>query len=184
MYQPGQLIVYGAEGVCRVAAVGPLSMRDAQDGVNYYTLSPLYRSGTIYVPVDAALHTRPVMSREDAQRLIAHIPDVAPKLCESNNPRLLNEHYQALLKSDDCVDRVRLIRAVYAKGRAAAKLSAEALQRSWRTVWAGNIMTRNWSNRWPMRPDFPLSLLRSAESLLPVGAAWPTLCSAAAGRPV
>ena len=100
MYQPGQLIVYGAEGVCRVAAVGPLSMRDAQDGVNYYTLSPLYRSGTIYVPVDAALHTRPVMSREDAQRLIAHIPDVAPKLCESNNPRLLNEHYQALLKSD------------------------------------------------------------------------------------
>ena len=121
MYQPGQLIVYGAEGVCRVAAVGPLSMRDAQDGVNYYTLSPLYRSGTIYVPVDAALHTRPVMSREDAQRLIAHIPDVAPKLCESNNPRLLNEHYQALLKSDDCVDRVRLIRAVYAKGRAAAK---------------------------------------------------------------
>ena len=113
--------MYGAEGVCRVAAVGPLSMRDAQDGVNYYTLSPLYRSGTIYVPVDAALHTRPVMSREDAQRLIAHIPDVAPKLCESNNPRLLNEHYQALLKSDDCVDRVRLIRAVYAKGRAAAK---------------------------------------------------------------
>lgn len=45
MYQVGQLIVYGAEGVCRVEQIGPLDMRGAQQDVDYYTLSPLYRGG-------------------------------------------------------------------------------------------------------------------------------------------
>lgn len=119
MYQIGTLIVYGGEGVCRVEAIGPLEMSGVQKGREYYTLAPLYRSGTIFAPVDTSVYTRPIMTREQADALIDQIPEIPAEVYENSNPRLLNEHYQALLKSYDCVDLIRLIRAVYQKGRKA-----------------------------------------------------------------
>lgn len=121
MYQIGQLIVYGAEGVCRVEQVGPLDMRGAQRGVSYYTLSPLHREGRIFTPVDTTVHTRPVMTKEEAKALIRRMPTIPEEVFENSNPRLLSEHYQAMLRSYECVDLVRLIRAIYAKGRAVAE---------------------------------------------------------------
>ena len=117
MYQVGELIIYGPEGVCRVAEIGPLNMRGAQKGLDYYTLSPVYRDGKIFTPVDTTVYTRPVMTREEAEALIDRIPDIPEEIYENSNPRLLNEHYQAYLKSYDCMDLLRLIRAIYAKGR-------------------------------------------------------------------
>ena len=122
MYQVGELVVYGAEGVCRVAAIGPLEMRGAQKGTDYYTLTPLYGAGKIFIPVDTNVSIRPVMTREEAEELIDRIPEIPEEIYENNNLRLLNEHYQALLKSYDCVDLVRLIRAIYAKGRRGRRL--------------------------------------------------------------
>lgn len=122
MYQVGELVVYGAEGVCRVAAIGPLEMRGAQKGTDYYTLTPLYGTGKIFIPVDTNVSIRPVMTRAEAEALIDRIPEIPEEVYENNNPRLLNEHYQALLKSYDCVDLVRLIRAIYAKGQRGRRL--------------------------------------------------------------
>ena len=117
MYQIGQLIVYGGEGVCRVEAIGPLDIKGAQRGVDYYTLLPLYRSGTIFAPVDTTVFTRPVMTRKEAEELVDSIPDIPAEIYENSNPRLLNEHYQVYLKSYCYTDLVRLIRAIYAKRR-------------------------------------------------------------------
>ena len=121
MYHVGQMIVYGGEGVCRVERVGPLSMQGARQDVEYYTLSPLYREGKIFTPVDTQVRARPVMSRQEALDLIARIPQIPAQVYENNNPRLLTEHYQTFLKSDDCMDLLRLIRSIYAKGRSAAR---------------------------------------------------------------
>ncbi len=121
MYQVGALVVYGSDGVCRVDNVGPLEMQGAQKGVDYYTLTPLYRGGTIFTPVDTPVSMRPVMTREEAERLVAQIPYIPEQVCQSNNPRLLNEQYRASLKSGDCLELVRLIRTVYAKDRRAAE---------------------------------------------------------------
>lgn len=119
MFEAGALVVYGSDGVCRVEKVGPLEMQGAQKGVDYYTLSPLYHGGTIFTPVDTKVLMRPVMTREEAEALIAHIPEIQGETCLSHNPRLLHEHYQLSLKSGDCVELVKLIRTIYAKGREA-----------------------------------------------------------------
>ena len=121
MYQVGELIIHGSDGVCRVEKIGPLEMAGAPKGVDYYTLSPLYRSGTIFTPVDTEVYMRPVLTREEAEALIDRIPDIPEQASRTTNPRLLSEQYRASLKSGDCVELVRLIRGVYAKGRAAAK---------------------------------------------------------------
>ena len=77
MFQPGELLIYGSTGVCRV-----LSIDQRQDYVNgvkqnrlYYQLKPLHQVGTIYTPVDNdKVVMRPVISREDAEALIDAIP--------------------------------------------------------------------------------------------------------------
>lgn len=134
LYQVGELIIYGPEGVCRVEAIGPLNMRGAKKGLEYYTLSPVYREGKIFTPVDTTVYTRPVMPREEAEDLIARIPEIPEEVYENSNPRLLNEHYQAYLKSYDCMDLLRLIRAIYAKGRTAEEKGRHLGQVDERTI--------------------------------------------------
>ena len=57
------------------------------------------------------------MTRVEAEALIDRIPEIPEEIYENSNPRLLNEHYQVYLKSYNCMDLLRLIRAIYAKGR-------------------------------------------------------------------
>lgn len=121
MYQVGEKIIYGSVGVCEILAIGPLEMQGARRDVDYYTLSPAYQDGKIFVPVDTGVYIRPVLTREEALALIRQIPTIEEDVYENNNPRMLTEHYQIYLKSGDCFDLVRLVRAIYAKGRKAAE---------------------------------------------------------------
>lgn len=115
MYEIGQYIIYGCEGVCRVEEIGPVEIKGAQKGVEYYTLASVYQQGKIYVPVDSHAYSRPIMTRQEAEALIADIPNIPTEIYENNNPRLLGEHYQTYLKSNDCRELLKLIRAIHAK---------------------------------------------------------------------
>lgn len=115
MYQPGDLIIYSCEGVCRVECVGPLDLSGANRDKAYYTIQPLYREGKIFVPVDTGVFMRPIITRQEADALIRRIPDIEGEVYENRNLRMLNEHYQALLQSHDCEDMLQLIKAVYIK---------------------------------------------------------------------
>ncbi len=121
MYEVGARVIYGTAGVCKVESVGPLTMKGVPKDVNYYTLTPIYQSGRIFAPVDGSVHMRPALTREEALELIRQIPYVEENFVESNNPRVLNDHYQVFLKSGDCMDLVRVIRSVTAKAKHVAK---------------------------------------------------------------
>ncbi len=120
MYEVGQHIIYGCEGVCRVDGIGPVEIKGAQRDVNYYTLAPVYQNGKIYVPVDSKAYSRPVMTKEEAQALIGDIPNIPYEIFENSNPRLLTEHYQTYLKSNDCRELLKLLRSIHAKGQSLA----------------------------------------------------------------
>lgn len=121
MYQVGERIIYGSVGVCEIGAIGPLNIQGAKKEKDYYTLLPVYQSGKIFAPVDTAVFTRPVLTKEEALALIGRIPEIESDVYENRNPRLLNEHYQMYFKSGACIDLIRLVRAVYAKGEQAAE---------------------------------------------------------------
>ena len=42
MFQPGDLVVYGSSGVCRVIQVGTLEGKSADPSREYYTLQPMF----------------------------------------------------------------------------------------------------------------------------------------------
>ncbi len=120
MFEVGQYIVYGTNGVCRVEAVGRPDF--AADRL-YYTLLPLSGTETIYIPVDSPVFMRPVISREQAEALIASIPSIEEDEPETHSARTISVHYQAALQSHDCHDLVQLIKTVYAKNRRSSHLS-------------------------------------------------------------
>ncbi len=115
MYQVGEFIVYGGEGVCQVMDVGKLNIPGSAKDKLYYTLSPLYRDGTIYIPVDSAVFMRPILSREAAQALVRSIPDIEAKQLPSQSLRAANEQYQQLIRSHSCTDMIQLIKTAYQK---------------------------------------------------------------------
>lgn len=119
MFEPGEMIMYGSSGVCRVEAVGQRDI--AGEDRLYYTLSPVYSTETIFVPVDTTVFMRPVLSREQAEELIDQIPSIRGDACQERNLSLLTAHYQTALRSHDCRDLIQLVKSVYAKHQLAAQ---------------------------------------------------------------
>lgn len=117
MYEIGQLIVYGNEGVCRVEEIGTPKISGVDKHRDYYTLAPIYREGKVFTPVDSKVFMRPVITREEALALIDRIPQMTAEVYENSNLRFLNEHYQQCIQNYTCADLLQLIKDVRAKRR-------------------------------------------------------------------
>ena len=116
MYQIGELIVYGCSGVCRVVDHTELDIEDVKPQL-YYVLEPLYQTGTIYCPVeDPKVFMRPVISREEAEKIIDMIPTVKVNVCHHKTQQL-REYYESVLHANDCEELVMLTMSIYEKRR-------------------------------------------------------------------
>ena len=78
MFEIGELIIYGGNGVCRVEKIGPIDTGMGTKGRMYYTLNPLKnKDSRIFTPVDnEKVIMRPTMTKEDALALIDQIQNV------------------------------------------------------------------------------------------------------------
>ena len=91
MYEIGELIVYGNEGVCRVEKIGASESPGANKDRLYYTLIPLARNGKVTVPVDSSVFSRPVISREEAEEIMSCVETVEVEVFNDRNLKLLTE---------------------------------------------------------------------------------------------
>lgn len=121
MYKAGDLVIYGNHGVCRIESVGEPNISGVDKSKLYYTLSPLYHSEKIFTPVDTNIFMRPIITYEEAEQLISHIPPIDKSLNDFEDIRSLEAHYKNLLKSHSCSDLLRLIKTIYAKSRIVEK---------------------------------------------------------------
>lgn len=79
MFDIGEKIIYGENGVCTVERIAPLEMSGASKEKLYYYLTPLVGSGTYFAPVDTNAFMRPIISRDEADALIDSMPGIAPR---------------------------------------------------------------------------------------------------------
>lgn len=118
MYQIGELIIYGATGVCRVTEIVAKKFSRTDPEKIYYVLTPLYQAGTITTPIEnGKIFTRPVITREEAISLIDEIPHIHAEAYHNPNLQQLENHYKAALESHDCIDLLRLTMSTYQKKR-------------------------------------------------------------------
>ena len=118
MYRVGDLIQYGGIGVCRMAGTVKQNIGDGER--LFYAMTPLYYDGTIFAPVDSEkLRIRPILSREEADRLIDGIRFLQPEAYHTPVLGQLAEHYELFFKTNDCADLVALTMSIYTKKREA-----------------------------------------------------------------
>jgi len=119
MYQVGELIVYGGEGVCRVQAIGASPVAGADPEKLYYTLSPVYHEGIIFAPVDINVPMRRVLSGQQARLLLQQIPYMETPEPVARDVKAAEQQYKALLQTYSYENLLALIRLIYTKNEAA-----------------------------------------------------------------
>ena len=122
MYTAGDKIIYGGSGVCTVVEICTPNFSREEWGKKYYKLRPVYGTETIYAPVDTQTFMRPVMTKEEAEELIARIPEIDECVCSSHSITMLRQQYEEFFKDHDCETYVQLVKGIYSKGAAGKKL--------------------------------------------------------------
>ena len=113
VFERGEFVVVGSKGVCTVENITTLDISGVDKEREYYILKPLYMQGsTVYVPVDTAKESmRRVLTREEAEKLIAGIPEIP--LITTTNDKLLEQEYKGCMKANCCEEWIRVIKTIY-----------------------------------------------------------------------
>lgn len=113
LFDKGEYIVYDTTGVCRVQDITTMSMNEGGKEKLYYVLEPVGISGSrIMTPVEGNKSImRPILSREEAYRLIDDIRDVHELGITNDKQR--EAMYKEALKTCDCREWVGIIKTLY-----------------------------------------------------------------------
>ncbi|WP_312353116.1 CarD family transcriptional regulator [Aminipila sp.] len=115
MFKIGDIIIYGSQGACRVEDIGVPDISGIIQGKLYYTLSPIFVDGKIFIPVDTTIYMRPIITKEEAENIITQIPNIDTGIVENQNYKIMEDHYKKLLATHDCMDLILLIKSIYNK---------------------------------------------------------------------
>ena len=118
MYQVGDYLIYGMEGICRVEDVGCPKLSGVPRDRQYYTLAPLGKTDYIYIPVDTGACIRPPLSREAVLALVDSAAGIPACDDLPGDARMLAPYYQEIIASQDCVRLLQLYKAIYRKQQA------------------------------------------------------------------
>lgn len=118
MFEIGELIIYGGNGVCRVEKIGPIDTGMGTKGRMYYTLNPLKnKDSRIFTPVDnEKVIMRPTMTKEDALSLIDQIQNV--ETLWIGDERRRETEYKEAVRKCDCREYVKIIKTIYLRKEA------------------------------------------------------------------
>jgi len=115
MYQVGEYLIYGFEGICRVEAIGHPKMAGVDRQKLYYTLMPLSGSGAIFTPIDTGAFMRTPIERTEAVALLADLEKLPLYTELPAESRTIFSYYQEVLQTHDCREILRLYKTLYLK---------------------------------------------------------------------
>lgn len=115
MFEVGDYIVCGSNGICEVQNVSTIDIPDVDPERLYYILQPVYKkSSVVYIPVDSEkIVMRKVLTKEQVNELIEHIPEI--ELIVEMNDKLREEKFKECMKNYDCKDWIKVIKTLYAR---------------------------------------------------------------------
>lgn len=113
MFEVGDYIIYGNNGVCRVDAIGPMNMAGVSKERPYYTLIPIYeKNSRLFTPVDnEKVIMRSVISKEEAYILLEEIKNIDYLWIQDEKRR--EESYKEAFRKCDCRELVKIIKTIY-----------------------------------------------------------------------
>lgn len=117
MYQIGDFVVYGKQGVCQVENIS-FSIESGEDIRKlYYTLKPVHDNMITHTPVDTKVFIRPLTPLKEVKRLIIGIRYIEATSIEQENKQELSRCYLKFIDDNNCYSLLQLIKNVYEKER-------------------------------------------------------------------
>lgn len=113
MFDIGEYVVFGTDGVCKVESIGPLDIEGVSKEKIYYTLSPFGRvgNGKIFAPVESKrVVIRKILTKDQVTSLIARIKDIAA--IEIENEKKREDTYKQIMQSCDCEKLIGLLKQI------------------------------------------------------------------------
>ena len=110
MYAIGEYLVHPGQGVCRV--------EDVTEGAQaVYQLLPVGKRHPVHIsfPVVNEARLRPVLTRDEAQRIIDEYPTIQVEEFSARNNSLEEEHYKNEMRQGSCRDSVRIVKTFRAR---------------------------------------------------------------------
>lgn len=104
MYQIGEKIIYGGNGVCVIDEIKVIETPHTGEAQQYYVIRPMFQDCKISVPVDTTVFMRPVISQAEAEDLVDSIPRVEVEPYYNSALRQLQEYYDAKINTHRCED--------------------------------------------------------------------------------
>ena len=115
MFNIGDFIIYGNNGVCKITNVGPMKMPGVPKDRLYYTMVPCYiRDSEIFTPIDnERVVMRKVMSKDEAEDFIQSISEIKELEIIEEKKREI-EYKQAVLTCEPEI-LVSLIKTIHTR---------------------------------------------------------------------
>ncbi len=115
MFERGQLIIYGGNGVCRIEDI---VIRDTPILGQRETYVIRLASGlTAYIPTDSSVYMRALVSEEEALSVIRDFPGILPKVIPASNSKALADQYRAIIAKHDLREMICLYKSLRQKLR-------------------------------------------------------------------
>ena len=117
MYNIGDYIVHGRNGVCKVVDITRVEMSGVDKEQLYYILVPMKSEDSkIFYPVDCdRVITRAVLSKSEAQQIVSDIEDIEPMWIDNDRQR--EAKYKEAIRSCDCQQLICIIKTLSARNK-------------------------------------------------------------------
>ena len=116
MFDIGQTVLYGSNGVCTVDGV--TEKRIGSFKAKYYVLKPVSaNAATLFVPTSNKQlvgKIRSVLTEDEANSILDDLPDCGEW---NDDKQQRTEDFRAVISKGDCVELIRLIRLIYSHGQ-------------------------------------------------------------------
>ena len=117
MYQTGDRVIYGSNGICTVESVGVPDFETFEQGKLYYFLRLESDGSRIYAPVDTTLPIRLLTGRQEALALLQSLPQLPVYLPASRDRKAVTAHYQQLMRAHTLQALACTVKSIYAQGK-------------------------------------------------------------------
>lgn len=113
MFQKGDYVICGSNGICSVEAVTTLKMPGVDSNKEYYLLKPVFSpQSTVYIPVNFPEgRLRRALTKEEAMDLIRTIPSL-PEIAITDEKNL-ESIYKEYMLSNNISRQIMLIKTIW-----------------------------------------------------------------------
>lgn len=99
MFQQGQQVIYGGNGVCRIEEIAERDLGVL--GVQRVYVIRLASGLTSYVPVGSSVFMRALISPEEAMQVLTDYPSIGMRTFAGSNSKALSDQYRAVIARHD-----------------------------------------------------------------------------------